>query len=197
MDTKPNHTPHRPIRAKPCLAGTTYNAVPLHTSRQFTRSEIDRRPTHGRSPVWRPGATHSRTARYLSTTITNPRMGEALFGGDDLQRCTASHVPTVHTFRERSQTHSWAKPCLATGSYTLPHLLPTSRERSRTLAWAKPCLAGRPTMLVRTQLPETNTSRSRPSGMELPDYPVVVLTPSCRTRMGPHLRFPPGLFPDS
>jgi hypothetical protein len=43
--------------AKRCVAGTTYNAVPLHTSRQFTRSEIDRRPTHGRSPVWRPGPT--------------------------------------------------------------------------------------------------------------------------------------------
>jgi hypothetical protein len=95
--------------AKPCLAGTTYNAVPLHTSREFTRSENDRRPTHGRSPVWRPGATHSRTCsqppesdhepshgrspdwppgptrsratRIVPRTITNPRMGEALFGG--------------------------------------------------------------------------------------------------------------------
>jgi hypothetical protein len=103
-------------------------------------------------------------APNLPRAITNPRMGEALTGRQDLH------------------AHG---------------LLALSRERSRTLAWAKPCLAGRPTMLVRTQLPETNTSRSRPSGMELPDYPVVVLTPSCRTRMGPHLRFPPGLFPDS
>jgi hypothetical protein len=75
-----------------------------------------------------------------------------------------------------------------------PH---TFRERSQTLAWAKPCLAGRPTMLVRTQPPEQHTSRGRPSGMELPDYPVVALTPVRRTRMGPHFRFPPGLFPYS
>jgi hypothetical protein len=33
--------------------------------------------------------------------------------------------------------------------------------------------------------------------MELPDYPVVALTPHRRTRMGPHFRFPPGLFSDS
>jgi hypothetical protein len=33
--------------------------------------------------------------------------------------------------------------------------------------------------------------------MELPDYPVMVLAPHRRTRMGPHLRFPPGLFPYS
>jgi hypothetical protein len=84
----------------------------------------------------------------------------------------------------------WPQPTsAATGS--------AFRERSQTLAWAKPCLAGRPTMLVRTQPPEQNTSRSHPSGMELPDYPVVVLTLHRRTRMGPHLRFPPGLFPDS
>jgi hypothetical protein len=100
-------------------------------------------------------------------TITNARMGQALFGGDDLQRCTASHVPRVHTFRERSQTH----------------------------AWAKPCLAGRPTALVRTQPPEQNTSRSRPSGMELPDYPVMVLTPTPTDQDGPALPLPAGSFP--
>jgi hypothetical protein len=70
----------------------------------------------------------------------------------------------------------------------------TFRERSQTLAWAKPCLAGRPTALVRTQPLETNTSRSRPSGMELPDYPVVALTPTPWDQDGPALPFPPGLF---
>jgi hypothetical protein len=120
-------------------------------------------------PVWPPGPTTQGPTTYasalpVSRTITSARMGEALFGGDDLH----THAP-LYTFRERSQT----------------------------LAWAKPCLAGRPTMLVRTQPPEQHTSRSRPSGMELPDYPVVVLTPSRRTRMGPHFTFPPGLFPDS
>jgi hypothetical protein len=126
----------------------------------------------------------------------------------------------VSTFRGRLRTHAWAKPGLAARSYTLPHLLATFRERSRphawakpgliartynactpsersrAHAWAKPCLAGRPTMLVRTQYFEKNTSRGRPSGMELPDYPVVALTPHRRTRMGPHSGFPPGLFPD-
>jgi hypothetical protein len=102
--------------------------------------------------------------------------------------------------------------------------LATSRERSRRHARAKPCLAGRPTALVRTQIPETNTSRGRPSGMELPDYPVVVLTPAPLDQDGPapplparsfpgfvarsasrrvfsrirsSFRFPPGLFPYS
>jgi hypothetical protein len=63
------------------------------------------------------------------------------------------------------------------------------------VAWAKPCLAGRPTALVRTQSPEQNTSRGRPSGMELPDYPVMVLTPTPTDQDGPTLRFSPGLFP--
>jgi hypothetical protein len=68
------------------------------------------------------------------------------------------------------------------------------RERSQTLAWAKPCLAGRPTMLVRTQSPEQNTSRGRPSGMELPDYPVVATLPTPWDQDGPTPPLPAGSF---
>jgi hypothetical protein len=68
------------------------------------------------------------------------------------------------------------------------------RERSRPHAWAKPCLAGRPTMLVRTQPPEQNTSRGRPSGMELPDYPVVATLPTPWDQDGPALPLPTGSF---
>jgi hypothetical protein len=107
---------------------------------------------------------NARAAPRVSRTIPNARMGEALFGRQEL------HTPAPAR---------------------------NVRERSRTHAWAKPCLAGRPTTLVRTQSPVQNTSRGRPSGTELPDYPVVALTPVRRTRMGPHLRFPPGLFPYS
>jgi hypothetical protein len=79
-----------------------------------------------------------------------------------------------------------------------PHApLATCRDATQASMWAKPCLAGRPTALVRTQCCEQNTSRGRPTGMELPDYPVMALTPSRRTRMGPHFTIPPGLFPDS
>jgi hypothetical protein len=70
-----------------------------------------------------------------------------------------------------------------------------SRERSRTHAWAKPCLAGRPTALVRTQSPETHTSRGRPPGMELPDYPVMVTLPTPQDQDGPALPLPAGSFP--
>jgi hypothetical protein len=102
------------------------------------------------------------SSSHVPTAITNPRMGEALFGGDDLH----THAP-LYTFRERSQT----------------------------LIWAKPCLAGRPTALVRTQSPETHTSRGRPSGMELPEYPVVALTPTPWDQDGPALPPPARSFP--
>jgi hypothetical protein len=100
----------------------------------------------------------------------------------------------LQTSRERSQTHAWAKPCLAARSYNADAPLQTSRERSQTHAWAKPCLAGRPTMLVRTQPPEQNTSRGRPSGMELPDYPVVATLPTPQDQDGPALPLPAGSF---
>jgi hypothetical protein len=168
---------------KPCLTATTY------TLAQLPRFDTDDERT----------------------------LGEALFGRQDLR----THAPPARS-RERSRTHARAKPCLAAHPrrmYPLPRVesderthgrspsgrqdlhtlapLHRFRRRSPTHAWAKPCLAGRPTALVRTQPPEQHTSRGRPSGMELPDYPVVVLTPVRRTRMGPHFCSPPGLFPYS
>jgi hypothetical protein len=157
----------------------------------------DHEHTPGRSPVCRgrPTTLYRFTrpdSSHVPRTIADPLMGEALFGDRELHTpAPAPNLPRAITNPRMGEALTGRQDLHAHG------LLALSRERSRTLAWAKPCLAGRPTMLVRTQLPETNTSRSRPSGMELPDYPVVVLTPSCRTRMGPHLRFPPGLFPDS
>jgi hypothetical protein len=122
--------------------------------------------------------------------MTKARMGEALFGGP-----TRNYQLRRSAFRERSRTHAWAKPCLAAKTYTPLAPLATSRERSRTHAWAKPCLAGRPTALVRTQCCETNTSRGRPSGMELPDYPVVATPPTPWDQDGPALPLPAGSFP--
>jgi hypothetical protein len=139
-----------------CLAMTC--ALTLRSQ----RSENDHEPSHGQSPVWRPGATHSRTARNLPRAITNPRLGEALFDRQDLH----TDAP-LHRFQRRSRTH----------------------------AWAKPCLAGRPTALVRTQPPEKNTSRGRPSGMELPDYPVIALTPTPWDQDGPTPPLPARSFP--
>jgi hypothetical protein len=174
--------------------------------------------THARRcPVWPRRPTHSRTARNVPRTSTNARLGEALSGSQDLH----AHAP-LHTFRERPRTHAWPKPCLAGTTYTLMHRsqrsesddepthgrspvwpqrpttpgpLAVSRERSGTHAWAKPCLAGRPTMLVRTQSPEQNTSRGRPSGMELPDYPVVATRPIPQDQDGPTPPLPTGSFP--
>jgi hypothetical protein len=187
--------------------------APLHTFRRRSR-------THARRcPVWPRRPTHSRTARNVPRTSTNARLGEALSGSQDLH----AHAP-LHTFRERPRTHAWPKPCLAGTTYTLMHRsqrsesddepthgrspvwpqrpttpgpLAVSRERSGTHAWAKPCLAGRPTMLVRTQSPEQNTSRGRPSGMELPDYPVVATRPIPQDQDGPTPPLPTGSFPYS
>jgi hypothetical protein len=116
-------------------------------------------------------------------------MGEALFGDQEL------HTPApLATSRQRSRTLARAKPCSAATTYTLPHPLATSRERPRTHAWAKPCLAGRPTALVRTLPPEQNTSRGRPIGMELPDYPVMATLPTPQDQDGPALHLPAGSF---
>jgi hypothetical protein len=138
-----------------------------------------------------------------------------LSGGQDLHAC-----PTP-TFRGRPRAHAWPKPCLTATTYTLAQLprFDTDdertlrealfgrkdlhadalrhrfRRRSPTHAWAKPCLAGRPTALVRTQPPEQNTSRGRPSGMELPDYPVVAVTPTPQDQDGPTRRGPARSFP--
>jgi hypothetical protein len=177
------------------------------------RGAISRDP-HAR--LWRFPAARTYTLTR-ARTVPNALLGEALFGGLDH---TLTHPPLA-TSRERSRPHAWAKPALAgrptalvplptcrdatqTSMWAKPCLaarpttrapIYTFRERSRTQAWAKPCLAGRPTALVRTQSPEQNTSRGRPPGMELPDYPVVVLTPTPKDQDGPALRPPAGSFP--
>jgi hypothetical protein len=161
----------------------SFNAVRLHTSRERSRRHAWAKPC----PVAR------------SYTLPRP----------------------LATSRERSRTNAWEKPCLAPRTCTLTHRsyvprtittarmgealfggetynavpLHTFRERSRTLAWAKPCLAGRPTALVRTQSPEQNTSRGRPSGMELPDYPVVAALPTPWDQDGPTPPLPARSFP--
>jgi hypothetical protein len=234
--------------AKPCVAGTTY--ILTHRS---TRFENDRRPSHGRSPVWTRGPTRSRTARNVPRASTNARAWRSLFGGPTWSRATrhseaswrvefnavsgrivgglqahttsfaadpqpachstrpdndhepthgrspvwrvdqTTHAPLVTT-RERSRTHAWAKPCLA-GGPDHPRTARNVPRRRRTHAWAKPCLAGRPTGLVRTQCCETHTSRGRPSGMELPDYPVMATLPTPMDQDGPALLLPAGSFP--
>jgi hypothetical protein len=138
-----------------------------------------------------------------------------LSGGQDLHACP------VPTFRGRPRAHAWPKPCLTATTYTLAQLprFDTDdertlrealfgrkdlhadalrhrfRRRSPTHAWAKPCLAGRPMALVRTQPPEQHTSRGRPSGMELPDYPVMATLPTPQDQDGPALPLPAGSFP--
>jgi hypothetical protein len=151
----------------------------------------------GDQPVWprrptTPGPTTHVSAPSVPRTTTNPRMGEALFGRQEL----VADAP-LHRFRRRSRTHPWAKPCLAGDDLHTHTPLYSFQERSQTHAWAKPCLAGRPTMLVRTQLPETNTSRGRPPGMELPDYPVMATLPTPWGQDGPVLSLPAGSFLDS
>jgi hypothetical protein len=118
------------------------------------------KPLHGRSPLAARTYTLSHRSQRVETQ-PRPPCGRSPVRQADPQRLYPSR-----TFRERSQTH----------------------------AWAKPCLAGRPTALVRTQSPEQNTSRGRPSGMELPDYPVVVLTPTPWDQDGPTRNLPAGSF---
>jgi hypothetical protein len=207
--------------AKPCVAGTTY--ILTHRS---TRFENDRRPSHGRSPVWTRGPTRSRTARNVPRASTNARAWRSLFGGPTWSRATrhseaswrvefnavsgriagglqahttsfaADPQPACHSTRpdnDHEPTHG-RSPVWRVDQTTHAPLV-TSRERSRTHAWAKPCLAGRPTGLVRTQCCETHTSRGRPSGMELPDYPVMATLPTPMDQDGPAPPLPAGSFP--
>jgi hypothetical protein len=196
------------MRAVVIVLATLRSCIALGTLRAIHEGPHRR----SRSPVWRGRPTtlyplHTFRERSRRHAWAKPCLAAGLTRQD-------LHIhASLATPRERSRAHAWAKPkpCLAARSYTLPHLLATSRERSRTHAWAKPCLAGRPTMLVRTQPPEQNTSRGRPPGMELPDYPVVATLP---TPLGPgwartsashpvfsQIRtsfcFPPGLFSNS
>jgi hypothetical protein len=115
-------------------------------------------------------------------------MGEALFGGP-----TRTLTPRS-TRSENDPRPTHGRSPVWPQRPTTPGPLAVSRERSRRHAWAKPCLAGRPTMLVRTQPPEKNTSRGRPSGMELPDYPVMATLPTPWDQDGPALPLPAGSF---
>jgi hypothetical protein len=138
----------------------------LHTHAPPATFRERSRPTHGRSPVWRRGL-HART--------------------HTLTRC--SQCPENDRERTPGRSPVWRADLHTHAS------LATPRERSRAHAWAKPCLAGRPTVLVRTQPPETNTSRGRPSGMELPDYPVMATLPTPWDQDGPALPLPARSFP--
>jgi hypothetical protein len=164
--------PPEPSRKPPrIVAWANRNRVMRHPGRPIRHPgrshESPAIQTHAGKPCLAARTYNARTARSVPRSIATARMGEALFGGNDLQRQDAQPMYSLHAVRERSRPH----------------------------AWAKPCLAGRPTALVRTQPPEQNTSHGRPSGMELPDYPVMVLTPTPTDQDGPTLRFSPGLFP--
>jgi hypothetical protein len=167
--------------------------------------------------------THNvRATPHAPRTIKNARPDKALFRREDLHADAPLHTfrerprtharpkPCLAATTYNARTHN---PCIRSTRFENDHE-PThgrspvwrqrlttpvgafaSRERSRTHAWAKRCLAGRPTALVRTQSPETNTSRGRPPGMELPDYPVMATLPTPQDQDGPALPLPAGSFP--
>jgi hypothetical protein len=94
-----------------------------------------------------PASPHAPRATMTAHTV------EALFGRQSF------NAVRLHTSRERSRRHAWAKPCPVARSYTLPRPLATSRERSRTNAWEKPCLAPRTcTLTHRSYVPRTITT---------------------------------------
>jgi hypothetical protein len=77
----------------------------------------------GDQPVWplrhtTQVSTTQESAPHGARTTTNARMGEALFGRQEL----VADAP-LHRFRERSRTHAWAKPCLA-GTTCNPRAVP-------------------------------------------------------------------------
>jgi hypothetical protein len=59
---------------------------------------------------------------------TNPRMGEALFGGKDLQRCSAPHVP-----RTIADPRMGQEPCLAATSYNVYRSARSESDHEGTL----------------------------------------------------------------
>jgi hypothetical protein len=140
---------------------------------------------NGRTPIGRMSAK-----RATPPCPVAQEQCYGLLGGQDLH----THARSQPLENDHEPTHG-RSPVWRAHPALVP--LTTCRDATQASMWAKPCLAGRPTMLVRTQCCEKNTSRGRPTGMELPDYPVMALTPARWTRMGPHFRFPPGLFPYS
>jgi hypothetical protein len=158
--------------------------VPLRTLRKRLR-------TRARAKPCLVARTHTLTHR--STRFENDRRplhGRVpVLAATTYNACDVSHVPRRLSERPHGQSPGW---CDDLHAHALLH---TFRRRPRTLAWAKPCLAGRPTMLVRTQCCETNTSRGRRAGMELPDYPVVATLPTPWDQDGPARPLPAGSFP--
>jgi hypothetical protein len=166
-----------------------------------TRSpESVTRPSSQYHSCPKPVANGPPTKLIAETSSTGPVRLAELRG-----RPTALIPPAA--CRDATHTSTWAKPCLAARTHTLTHRSPrpeSDHERTHgrspvqgRTGWAKPCLAGRPTMLVRTQPPETNTSRGRRSGMELPDYTVMVSFLHRGTRTGPTRPGPARSFPYS
>jgi hypothetical protein len=132
-----------------------------------------------------PGSTRSRVTGYP----------DAPHGRSPIWRADPhTHVPLANVPRPITTARMGEALCRRQDLHADAPLA-VSRERSRTHAWAKPCLAGRPSALVRTQSPEQHTSRGRPSGMELPDYPVMATLPTPWDQDGPALPLPTGSFP--
>jgi hypothetical protein len=148
---------------------------------------------HGpRAELWAYLAARACNACVRSSRFENDHertTGDAQSGRDDLHTLASLAVSRERHDRAHRRSRVWPpRP-------TLTHrLLPLDNDHERT-ARAKPCLAGRPTAFVRTQRFEQNTSRGRPSGMELPDYPVVALTPTPQDQDGPVPQLPAGSFP--
>jgi hypothetical protein len=150
-----------------------------------------------RAATLEPGPPNERSAAHPTRRVS-PTFRQASRKSGRRSACMAARthnafVRPVHSKTDRERTHGQA--LFAREDLHADAPLHTFRRRSRRHAWAKPCLAGRPTMLVRTQLPEKNTSRGRPSGMELPDYPVMATLPTPWDQDGPALPLPAGSFP--
>jgi hypothetical protein len=154
------------------------------------------RPAHA-SPVWPPGPTRSRSPPHVPRRHPDPHVGEALF----VAGTTRGACIRPGTFRERSRLLHGDQPVLAARTHNArTHNLCIGSSRfendPRPTHGRSPVWRADPRRSYERSLPR-RTPRGRPSGMELPDYPVMASVPHRRTRMGPHLRFPPGLFPYS
>jgi hypothetical protein len=88
---------------------------PTHNAPRSRRSERRRKASqhsdqplwrHSDRPLWRPGPTTHVSAPRVSRTITNPHTGEALFGGNDLQRQDSQPMHRLFPFRnDPERTH--------------------------------------------------------------------------------------------
>jgi hypothetical protein len=117
------------------FGGRTRPLVPLTTCRDATQASV--------AEALFGGPTHNHLLRrqHVPRMIADPRIGEALFGGNNLQRARrlarsesdSEHTPgrspvssgrqdlhahaAAPTFRERSRPHAWTKPCLIARTY--------------------------------------------------------------------------------